>query len=49
MKDQKGKVHLADPGVDGWIILKCKGMIVGLPTVLIRIRVEIIGGLMWSW
>lgn len=37
---------MADPGVNGWIILKCKGMIVGLATVLILLRMEIIGGLL---
>lgn len=45
-KNQKEKVHLADPGVSEWIILKCKGMIVGLATVLILLRMEIIGGLL---
>ena len=27
------KVHLADPGLGGWIILKCTGIIVSQPTV----------------
>jgi hypothetical protein len=46
MKDRKRKVHLADPGIDGWIILKCKGMNVDLPTELIWRRIKIIGELL---